>query len=71
MTRRSKTNQKLGVENHFIGDRLRLAMKATGLSTQKAVVEEGLRLLIKVKGQEGICRLRGKGSWDGNLDVVS
>ena len=30
------------------------AMKATGFSTKKAVVEEGLRLLIKVKGQEGI-----------------
>ena len=39
------------------------AMKATGLSTKKAVVEEGLRLLIKVKGQEGIRRLRGKIEW--------
>ena len=29
------------------------AMKATGLSTKKAVVEEGLRLLIKVKGIMG------------------
>lgn len=36
---------------------MRQAMKATGLSTKKAVIEEGLRLLIKVKGQEGIRRL--------------
>jgi Arc/MetJ family transcription regulator len=36
---------------------MRQAMKATGLSTKKAVVEEGLRLLIKVKGQTGIRRL--------------
>jgi Arc/MetJ family transcription regulator len=36
------------------------AMKATGRSTRKAVVEEGLRMLIQVKGQEGIRRLRGK-----------
>ena len=39
---------------------MRQAMRATGFSTKKAVVEEGLRLLIKVKGQEGIRRLRGK-----------
>ncbi len=46
------------------------AMKATGLSTKKAVVEEGLRLLIKVKGQEGIRRLRGKVEWEGNLGAM-
>ena len=46
------------------------AMKATGLSTKKAVVEEGLRLLIKVKRQESIRRLRGKIEWVGNLDAM-
>ena len=46
------------------------AMKATGLSTKKAVVEEGLRLLIKVKAQEGIRRLRGKIEWEGNLSSM-
>jgi Arc/MetJ family transcription regulator len=49
---------------------MRQAMKATGLSTKKAVVEEGLRLLIKVKGQEGIRRLRGKVPWEGDLNVM-
>ena len=44
---------------------MRQVMKATGLSTKKAVVEGGLRLLIKVKGQEGIRRLRGKLAWEG------
>lgn len=39
---------------------IRQAMKATQLSTKKAVVEKGLRLLIKVKGQEGILQRRGK-----------
>lgn len=43
---------------------LRKALKATGLSTKRAVVEEGLRLLLKVKGQEGIRRLRGKVAFD-------
>jgi Arc/MetJ family transcription regulator len=49
---------------------MRQAMKATGLSTKKAVVEEGLRLLIKVKGQEGIRRLRGKIAWEGDLNTM-
>ena len=45
-------------------------MQATGLSTKKAVVEEGLRLLIKVKGQAGLRRLRGKIAWEGNLNMM-
>jgi Arc/MetJ family transcription regulator len=49
---------------------MRQAMKATGLSTKKAVVEEGLRLLIKVKGQEGVRRLRGKVVWEGDLSAM-
>ncbi|MDZ4854250.1 MAG: type II toxin-antitoxin system VapB family antitoxin [Nitrospirota bacterium] len=49
---------------------MRQAMKATGLSTKKAVVEEGLRLLNKVKGQEGIRRLRGKVEWEGDLRAM-
>ncbi|MEK7726587.1 MAG: type II toxin-antitoxin system VapB family antitoxin [Nitrospirota bacterium] len=43
------------------------AMQATGLSTKKAVVEEGLRLLIRLKGQEGLRRLRGKIVFDGGV----
>ncbi|MBX3302230.1 MAG: type II toxin-antitoxin system VapB family antitoxin [Nitrospira sp.] len=49
---------------------MRQAMKATGLLTKKAVVEEGLRLLIKAKGQEGIRRLRGKVAWEGDLSAM-
>lgn len=49
---------------------MRQAMKVTGLSTKKAVVEEGLRMLVKVKGQEGIRRLRGKIVWEGDLGVM-
>jgi Arc/MetJ family transcription regulator len=46
------------------------AMKATGLSTKKSVVEEGLRLLIKMKEQEGIRCLRGKIEWEGDLGAM-
>jgi Arc/MetJ family transcription regulator len=57
--------------NIVIDNRLmRQAMKATGLSTKKAVVEEGLRMLVKVKGQEGIRRLRGKVDWEGDLNAM-
>ena len=54
------------IDNGF----MRHAMKATEISTKKAVVEEGLRLLIKVKDQEGIRRLRGKVEWEGNLGAM-
>ena len=57
--------------NIVIGNSLmQRAMKATGFSTKKAVVEEGLRLLIKVKGQEGTRRLRGKIEWEGDLGAM-
>jgi Arc/MetJ family transcription regulator len=47
------------------------AMKVTGLPTKKAVVEAGLPLLIQVKAQTGVRRLRGKVKWRGNLDELS
>lgn len=43
---------------------MRQAMQATGLLTKKAVVEEGLRLLVKVKGQASVRRLHGKMVFD-------
>jgi Arc/MetJ family transcription regulator len=46
------------------------AMQATGLATKRAVVEAGLRLLVQVKAQKGIRRLRGKVAWEGNLDEM-
>ena len=49
-------------------DLMAQAMKATGLPTKKAVVEAGLQLLIQVKAQTGVRRLRGKVAWSGNLD---
>ena len=55
--------------NIVIDDELmREALKTTGLPTKKAVVEEGLRLLIHLHKQAGIRRLKGKIHWEGNLD---
>jgi Arc/MetJ family transcription regulator len=39
----------------------------TGLSTKKAVIEEALRTLVRLKSQEKIRSLRGSLHWEGNL----
>ena len=44
------------------------ALKASGLSTKREVVEEGLKALIKIKSQERIKAFRGKLKWEGDLD---
>ncbi len=54
--------------NIVIDDRLmKKAMEATGLPTKRAVVEAGLALLIRVKAQTGVRRLRGRVKWEGDL----
>jgi Arc/MetJ family transcription regulator len=54
--------------NIDIDDRLmRQAMRSSGARTKRAVVEEGLRLLIQTRSQKSIRRLRGKVAWDGDL----
>lgn len=45
------------------------AMRASGALTKRAAVERGLRLLIEVKGQGAIRRLKGKVKWTGDLNA--
>jgi len=55
--------------NIVINDSLiRQAMTLSGLPTKKQTVEEGLRLLIQVKRQQRIRKLRGKSRWEGDLE---
>jgi Arc/MetJ family transcription regulator len=49
---------------------MRQALRATGLPTQKAVVEEGLRLLLKVHRQKAILGLGGKIAWESDLGTL-
>ena len=49
-------------------DLMREAMRASGARTKRAAVEQGLRLLIDVRGQRAIRRLRGKVKWTGDLE---
>ena len=57
--------------NIEIDDRLMAAaLKAGGLKTKKATVEEGLRLLVRTRAQGRIRALRGKLPWKGSLDEM-
>ena len=51
-------------------DLMESALKASGLKTKKDAIEEGLRLLVQLKGQEKIRRFRGKLKWTGNLEEM-
>jgi Arc/MetJ family transcription regulator len=44
------------------------ALRVSGLKTKRAVVEAGLRMLLRLKRQEDILSLVGKVHWEGNLD---
>ena len=57
--------------NVIIDDELMTqAMKYTGLKTKKAVIEEALRTLIRLKAQEEVRSLRGKLRWEGDLNQM-
>jgi Arc/MetJ family transcription regulator len=46
------------------------ALESTGLNTKKAVIEEALRTLVRLKKQEKVRSLRGKLQWEGDLNML-
>ena len=57
--------------NIVIDDKLmKKALKISGLQTKKAVVEEALNLLIHIKNQKALRKLRGKLKWAGDLNQM-
>jgi Arc/MetJ family transcription regulator len=46
------------------------ALRVSGLKTKKDAIEEGLKLLVRLKSQESILRFRGKLKWSGSLDEM-
>ena len=46
------------------------ALKLSGLDTQKAVVEEALKLFIQIRQQNALRELRGKLKWEGDLEQM-
>ena len=57
------------VNIHIDDDLMARAQKASGLATKKAAVEEGLRLLVRLKEQEEILKLAGRVRWHSNLNA--
>ena len=51
-------------------DLLEEAKRLTGLQTKKAVVEESLRLLVRLRRQEEVGHWRGKLQWEGDLNEM-
>ena len=46
------------------------ARQLTGIKTKKQVIQEALRLLIKLREQAQVRALRGKLHWEGDLDEM-
>ena len=51
-------------------DLMASALKASGKKTEKEAIEEGLRLLVRIKDQEKVKDFRGKLKWTGNLEKM-
>jgi Arc/MetJ family transcription regulator len=57
--------------NIVIDDKLMTdALKASGLSTKKEAVEQGLKLLVRRGQQQDIRKLRGRIKWEGDLEEM-
>ena len=44
-------------------DLMRAAMRASGATTKRDAVEQGLRMLVAVRGQRALRQLRGRVTW--------
>ncbi len=57
--------------NIDIDDKLmKEALKATGARTKREAVELGLRTLVRLRAQEKARDLKGKITWEGDLDAM-
>ena len=48
---------------------MKAVLEATGLETERAVVEAALKLVVRLKAQERIRDLRGRIAWEGDLEA--
>ncbi|WP_077531114.1 type II toxin-antitoxin system VapB family antitoxin [Vreelandella utahensis] len=46
------------------------ALKTSGYETKKEAVEQGLKLLVQLRKQQELRKLRGKIQWEGDLDEM-
>ena len=65
-TCRATMRTNIEIDDKLMAD----AQRLSGLPTKKAVVEEALRLLVRMKNQSRIRELYGKIEWEGDLDAM-
>jgi Arc/MetJ family transcription regulator len=46
------------------------ALKATGVKTKREAVELGLKTLVRLRAQETARELKGKITWEGDLNAM-
>lgn len=46
------------------------ALNLGGYKTKKAAIEAGLRLVVQINSQKRLRALRGKVTWEGDLDAM-
>lgn len=51
-------------------DLIKRAVELGGYKTKKSAIEDALRILIQVKSQEQLRRLRGQLDWTGDLEAM-
>jgi len=57
--------------NVVIDDKLMSrALRSSGCRTKRSAIESGLRLLVQVNSQKKLRSLRGKITWEGNLEEM-
>ena len=57
--------------NVVIDDKLMSrALRSSGCRTKRSAIESGLRLLVQVNSQKKLRSLRGKITWEGDLEEM-
>jgi len=57
--------------NVVIDDKLMSrALRSSGCRTKRSAIESGLQLLVQVNSQKKLRALKGKITWDGDLDEM-
>ena len=46
------------------------ALRSSGCRTKRAAIESGLRLLVQVNSQKKLRQLKGKITWEGDLEEM-
>jgi Arc/MetJ family transcription regulator len=46
------------------------ALRSSGCRTKRAAIEKGLRLLVQINNQKRLRHLKGRISWEGDLEEM-